>query len=259
MKEFFFGCGNGQSHAAIRQHPTPVNVMVNYASKVRYFPTSNVRLRFVDSGGYSFFHKDGVFDDRIDKYLKFVERHKADFFANRDYPCEPELLKRRDTTTFQNQILTLKNQIDIETFIENEYPELFKHFVAILQGWVLEDYLFMADYLNDHGLLTDVVGIGSVCRRFSDKEIKHIILGINEQFPVLNLHGFGIKFNVLWDGEVWDALYSADSVAYQYGLGKSWMGELSKVEYVSTRLMEWCQKLKDLEKYHSYNQSKSER
>jgi len=249
MKEFYFGCGNGTTHIAMRQSSRPVNVMVNYASKVRHFPTQNVAMRFVDSGGYSFFHKDLVFD-KLDKYLKFVARHHADWFASRDYPCEPELLKRRHSSTFSNQLMTLNQQVDIETHIENEYPELFKHFVAVLQGWALDDYIFMADYLNDHGLLTDLVGVGSVCRRHSENEIKKIILGIKTQFPIVKLHGFGVKFTVLENKETWDALHSADSVAYQYALGKGWMGELSKVEYVSNKIDEWQQKLKDLEELH---------
>ena len=257
MKAFYFGCGNGESHFAIRNADRPINVMVNYASKVRYFPTANVALRFVDSGGYSFFHRDGVFDQRLDKYLKFVRRHNADYFANRDYPCEPELLKKRGSTTLQNQALTLHNQVELEIFIEDEYPDLFNRFVAVLQGWTLDDYIFMADFLNDRGLLTDLVGIGSVCRRNATSELKSIILGLKEQFPVLNFHGFGIKFDVLKDAEVWDALYSADSMAYQFGLGQSWMRELlaglSKSDYVLMKLNEWLSKLQDLEKLHHIN------
>lgn len=235
MKEFYFGCGNGETHQAIRNARAPINVMVNYASKVRYFPTANVNLRFVDSGGYSFFHKDGVFDERIDKYLKFVKRHNADHFANRDYPCEPDLVERRGSTILQNQLMTLHNQVELETYITDEYPELFNRFVAVLQGWTLDDYLFMADYLNDHGLLTDLVGIGSVCRRNATVDIKEIILGIKSQFPIIDLHGFGIKFDVLRDIEIWDSLYSADSMAFQYGLGMKRLGDVSKNEWVSSR------------------------
>jgi len=249
MKELFLGCCDGSTYRALRTLPHPINVMVNYSSKVRSYP-QNTRLRFLDSGGFSYFFKAIEFDNRIDKYVNFVLKHNVDLFANRDYPCEPELLKKRHSTVLQNQMRTLDNQIKIERHINYHHPELFNRFVAVLQGWEPDDYIFMADTLNDHGLLTDLVGIGSVCRRNSNKAIKDVIMTIHEQFPCLKLHGFGIKFGLLKDADVWEALHSVDSQAFRYNISA---GPIPQWIRIQRRIENWLGLYGELDKEHREN------
>lgn len=222
MERFFFGVVNGSGKKALESLNRPVDAMINYASKYRT-PPKNTRWLFIDSGGFSFFFRLSDFPDPHGKYLEFVLRrlgkYKNVLFANRDYPCEPEVRKKWGRTVRDNQMKTIENQIEIQNLIDDQYPELKDHFVAVLQGWTLDDYLWMLDYMREHGLLTGVLGLGTMCRRGQEKQIRRYILAIRENTPKkVGLHAFGVKFTVLKYPDVREALFSADSNAYQYGI-----------------------------------------
>ena len=222
---FFFGVANGSGKKALEQYmPRKLDVMINYAAKYRT-PPKNTLWLFIDSGGFSFFYRMQEYPDPHERYLEFVLRRLKSgrfenvLFANRDYPCEPEVRKKWGRTVRENQMKTIENQIAIQDLIDDQYPELKKHFVAVLQGWGLDDYLWMLDYMKEHGLLTDLIGLGTMCRRGQETQIRRYILAIREATPKrVGLHAFGVKFGVLRYPDVREALYSADSLAYQYGV-----------------------------------------
>lgn len=225
MERFFFGVANGSGKKALEQLGRPVDVMINYASKYRTAP-KNTRWLFIDSGGFSFFFRLSDFPDGHDKYLEFVrrrlDRYENVLFANRDYPCEPEVRKKWGRTVRDNQMKTIQNQIEIMDLIDDQYPELKGHFVAVLQGWDLDDYLWHLDYMKEHGLLTEYLGLGTMCRRGQEKQIRRYILAIRQNAPKwVKLHAFGVKFGVLKYPDVREALYSADSNAYQYLISRN--------------------------------------
>ena len=252
MELFFFGVGEGSSRKAIESFaPRRFNVMVNYASAVRPIPKNRDKL-FIDSGGYSFFFKLREYPDPHEKYLEFVLKKNADFFANRDYPCEPEVLRQTGRTVRENQLKTIENQIAIQDLINDQYPELKNRFVAVLQGWTIEEYLHMLDEMKSQGLLTKLIGIGSVCRRGQEKQIRKIITTLRVELPRKHgLHAFGVKFSVLRYKDVWDALYSADSLAYRYHIRKNWQEGISIQEQIERVLSKWVSRLDNLEKMHS--------
>jgi len=224
---FFFGVGDGSAKKAFESlAPRKFNVMINYASRVRT-PPRNTSWLFIDSGGFSFFYRMQEYPDPHERYLEFVLRQLNSgrfenvLFANRDYPCEPEVRKKWGRTVRENQMKTIENQIVIQNLIDDQYPELKKHFVAVLQGWALDDYLWMLDYMKEHGLLTELLGLGTMCRRGQEPQIRRYILAIREATPRrVKLHAFGVKFGVLRYPDVREALYSADSLAYRYGIDR---------------------------------------
>ncbi|WP_048149010.1 deazapurine DNA modification protein DpdA family protein [Palaeococcus ferrophilus] len=248
---FFFGVGEGSSRKAIESFaPRKFNVMINYASAVKPVP-KNVNKLFIDSGGYSFFFKLREYPDPHEKYLEFVLKKNADFFANRDYPCEPEVLRQTCRTVMENQLKTIENQIAIQDLIEDQYPELKDRFVAVVQGWTLDDYLRMLDEMKSQGLLTRLIGIGSVCRRGQEKQIRRIITALRAELPrKYGLHAFGVKFSALKYKDVWDALYSADSLAYRYGIDRV-KDPRPIPEQIKESLAKWISRLDALATTHS--------
>ena len=242
---FFFGCAEGSAKMAFEELPYKFNIMVNYATKYRAIP-KNRDLLFIDSGGYSFFFKNMDYSDPHIKYLQYVLNKGADFFANRDYPCEPELIRKNNTTVRENQIRTINNQIQIMDLIDSYFPELRDKFVAVIQGWEIDEYLWMLDYMKDHGLLTDLIGIGSVCRRNQDRQIRKIITTIRDNLPKkYKLHAFGVKMGVLKYKDVWDSLYSCDSLAYRYFIRKK-----DNVT-IKDRIIKWVYMLNELQEKHN--------
>ena len=248
---FFFGVGEGSSKLAIESlAPRRFNIMINYAAKARPIPKNTDRL-FVDSGGFSFFYKMREYPDSHLNYLRFVYRVKADFFANRDYPCEPQVRARWGVTARENQLRTIENQVKIMDLLDDYYPKLKPRFVAVLQGWTLDDYLWMLDYMKEHGLLTELIGLGTMCRRGQEKQIRDYIIAIRKELSrKYKLHGFGIKFSVLEYKEVWDALYSADSLAYRYGIDRVKDPRPIK-EQIREQLLKWIANFEYLANVHS--------
>jgi len=86
--------------------------------------------------------------------------------------------------------------------------------MVVIQGWEREDYLDCIRKLNNHGCITEYMGIGSVCREEKDKKLKEIILTCRAALPNVKLHAFGIKKTMLRDREVVEALDSSDSFAW---------------------------------------------
>jgi len=246
VDEFYFGCGDGSTKKAL-EIVGPMNVIINYASKIHTSPKNRLKL-FVDSGGFSFFFKLKDYPTSHRKYLEFVLKKNADFFANRDYPCEPELLKRWGRTVKENQTLTIKNQIRILELIEKEFYMLKDRFVTVIQGWKVEEYLDMLDRMKELGLLTKRIAIGSVCRRGQTQEIRKIITEIRKNLPrKYELHAFGVKFDVLEYKDVWDALTSADSMAFRFMIVNNgtpiWLQVKEKIE-------SWNKRLEQLRRKH---------
>lgn len=130
-----------------------------------------------------------------------------DFIAIQDWPCEPSVRARTGMTVRQHQDLTLESFGMLIGEIEH-LPWL-----PVLQGWELEEYLEHFEMYRAAGVdLADgrLVGIGSVCRRGSQKGIARIIRGLA---PLgIRMHAFGLSINGL--REVGHLLASSDSTAW---------------------------------------------
>lgn len=218
---FFWGAASGSAQKALRKMEES-HVMVSYATK------NNGRIgpedvHFVDCGGApdSFIQGDyaetGDYVTENSKYLDYVESVNADLWSLRDYPCEEEVLETHGRSIKEHQDMTLNRHRELldaaaERGIRSQ-P------VSILQGQTINDYLTHLDSLRDAGVLTDYVGIGSVCRRNKEEEIKQIITAVRDALsPSRSLHAFGVKASVLKKRGVVDALSSVDSCAWDYGV-----------------------------------------
>lgn len=209
---FYFGAASGSSRKALRQLEEP-NVMLNYATKNNR-PWDGIDRLFIDSGGYSFMKGMGEYETSDETYLAFVREHAPELFAYRDYPCEPEILAEHGRTVEDHQQRTLARHIRLADLVDEKPPD--SRPVAVLQGWTIDDYLRCIDRFEAHGVLTDYVGIGSVCRRNREAEIRRIILAVADALPSgTDLHAFGVKGSVLQYADVRSALASADSQSYE--------------------------------------------
>lgn len=210
---FYFGATNGQTKGALKRLEEP-NVMINYASYSGSIWESVENL-FIDSGGYSFIKGMGEYQTTHEAYLDWISQVSPDLFALRDYPCEPDVLAEHDRTVEEHQAMTTQDHRELMDLIEDSAIEAQP--VSVVQGRSIQEYLEHLDELRDNGLLTDVLGVGSVCGRHATKEIKPIIKAIDNNTPDrVSLHGFGIKIPSLQEPDIFHRLNSADSMAYSY-------------------------------------------
>lgn len=218
---FYYGAASGSAQKALRKMEVEP-VMVSYRTK------NNGRIgpeneHFVDCGGApdSFLDgalaKTGDYVTSDDTYLDYIIDVNATYWSLRDYPCEPGVLDQHDRTVADHQEMTIDRH---RSLLEKaSVRSISGQPVSILQGWTVDDYLHHLDMHRDAGTLTDYVGIGSVCRRHAVDEITTIIRRIREALPVRHeLHAFGVKLPVLESPGMLNALTSADSTAYDYGL-----------------------------------------
>lgn len=218
---FYYGCASGSSRKALRKMEES-HVMVSYATK-NNGSLGTESVHFTDCGGAPDSFKDGDMAETgdyvtsDDAYLDYVTETGADLWSLRDYPCESDVLETHDRAVADHQRMTIdrhRSLIDLaaDRGIDGQ-P------VAVVQGWTVDDYLEHIDAHREAGTLTDYVGIGSICRRNADDEIQDIILAVRDALPArCRIHAFGVKLPVLEKSGVLDALASADSCAYDYGL-----------------------------------------
>lgn len=219
---FYAGAASGQQRSALRRLE-PEAVMISYASAVNTRIPGDYEL-FVDSGGYHHMvNGTGEYERGDSMYLAYLDDIEADLWAVRDYPCEPDLLAELGRTVEEHQRRTTeKHSTLIPVAEQHDIPG---RPVSVIQGWSIDDYLEHIDELRDRDLLTDYVGIGSVCRRHQDREIANIILRVRDALPArVDLHAFGVKGSVLRFREVVDALTSADSAAYDWAVSRGHRG-----------------------------------
>lgn len=218
---FYFGAASGSSRKALKKAEES-HVMVSYATKM------NGRIgaedvHFTDCGGAPDSFKDGDLAEKGDyvtpdaEYVEYVQDVDADLWTLRDYPCEDEVLQQHDRTVAEHQGMTTERHRSLLNLAEDAGVD--GQPVSVLQGQTLDEYLSHYDQMRDAGVLTDYVGIGSVCRRHAEDEIQKIVTGIRDELPErYRLHAFGVKIPVLEKPGVLNALSSADSCAYDYGL-----------------------------------------
>jgi hypothetical protein len=209
---FYFGAASGSSRKALRELHEP-NVMLNYATKNNR-PWDGIDRLFIDSGGYSFMKGKGEYGTTDSEYLDFIEDHEPHLYALRDYPCEPDVLDEHGRTVRDHQRLTTERHVSLLSKLQGR--DIPGQPLSVIQGWTRSDYLTHIDELRENDALTDYVGIGSVCRRNQEAEIRRIILAVRDAVPTeTDLHAFGVKGSVLRYPDVRRALSSADSQSYE--------------------------------------------
>lgn len=206
----YFGSASGSGHKALRLMEEP-HVMLSATTAVNY-TWDGIGELFVDSGGYSLMKRTGEHLP-TDEYLDVVESKGADLFGVQDYPCEPDILAEYGRSVREHQAMT--NERTAEAIVRAEERGMDAQPVAVVQGWERDDYVRHVEQLMDEGLLTDRLGIGSVCRRGQVDEIRGIIRAVDEATPSdTELHAFGVKNTIMSYPETRERLASVDSTAW---------------------------------------------
>lgn len=226
--EFFAGAASGSSRlmAAWAQEqfggaPRPDRIMVNYQTMNNTPDRRWERYElFYDPGAYSLFapeHCGG--QDRDDypqtaaEYLRFVRENGGDRYAWQDYVCEPEVRETRGWTVEDAQEKTTEAHIECADAHDDLGIDATP--VAVVQGWTPEDYARHAQSLVDHGLVTERMGIGTVCGRSSAEEVRNVIAAVRRVLPDVELHAFGLDKKAYIPAII-DELASTDTLAYCY-------------------------------------------
>lgn len=210
---FYYGCASGSSRKALRQLEEP-NVFISHATQNNK-PWDGIENLFVDSGGAPKTMKawGGKYPTTDYEYINYVNEYEPKYFALRDYPCEPDLLREINTTVKEHQRKTLQRHLGLIDMYEK--IDISSEPVAVIQGYKIGEYLRFIEMLEDHDLLLPYVGIGSVCGRSAKNEIRSIVKTIRRQLPDRKIHGFGVSRDGLKVLSIYRDLDSADSQAYE--------------------------------------------
>ena len=235
--EFYYTVASGGSRKALREAQRddtvvahsreidlsvvepPESVMVSHATQMNEpWPGPSW---FIDSGGYSTLDATGEYDESVRDYMEFIAHHEdrdgveIDRYALRDWACERELLRDTDRSVRLHQNWTIRDHVECLELAEELGIEADP--VAVVQGNTIDEYLRHIDYYRDYGLLTDHLGIGSICKRKDVEEIRSLIGQIRDAVPSrVTLHGFGVTQNILHHSDVVSALDSVDTAAWGY-------------------------------------------
>ena len=194
----------------------------------------------MDSGAFAVILKYGKYPFTPEEYTLGIWKWQPDIAWTMDYPCEPSVQKKGNYNSRTAQEMTMENQIRLLNL--NAGTQM------VVQGWTINDYLENIDRIKDHGLLTEHLGIGSVCRRGQNKEIARIVRAIHNSVPSwVKLHGFGIKVSALKETDARFLLHSADSESWDYerryddwlkggNNGKTWKDKVPNLESYVTKI-----------------------
>jgi hypothetical protein len=167
----------------------------------------------MDSAGFTELSDFGKYTFDINEYLTCIKRFNPDHFVNMDWMCEPSVLEKTGKSVQYHINKTVKNYSQmVQLMTETEI----KKCIPVIQGFKIADYLQCIKQYEKEGLVVPYMGIGSICRRNSNREIAKILTIIKTTLPDIKLHGFGVKKSVL--NIIPDTLlYSIDTAAYMYG------------------------------------------
>ncbi len=221
IKHFYWGIAAWRDRTVMREFKIP-NIFISVVNLERY-PLKSLSFAeriFVDSGGFQFFTRFNEYPYSPKDYLELISSD-ADIvtrFASMDYPCEPELLEKRGVTVKENIERTVELAVETHQLIERAYPYLKEKFTPVIQGWRLKDYLSCIRLYKEHGILDeyDYFGVGSVCRRHSEKEVARIVSAIYRRLNGPKLHAFGTKISNLRERKFVHSVYSADTSAWNF-------------------------------------------
>ncbi len=169
----------------------------------------------LDSGAFTTIALHGGYpkDRSVEAYAAQVNRWRT--CGNlmkavaQDYMCESWMLERTGMDIPRHQELTIYRYVGLRRLCGGII-------MPCIQGQVPGDYV---EHLRMYGQILEPgewVGVGSVCKRKNDSAIREVLRAIKGERPDLRLHGFGLKLTALRCAEVWDTLYSADSMAWSY-------------------------------------------
>lgn len=160
----------------------------------------------IDSGGFNALnHGYKRIPWSIEQYHSWLSSLNVEFewAAAIDYACE----RRFDDILSKQE----RMEMTLENILSHYNLNPGYKVLPVLQGRSLSDYLWFYEQLQDYGIPTDYVGLGTVCRLNSQKKIKRIEQGLRANTDIQKIHGFGIKINAFKYGATFE---TADSNAW---------------------------------------------
>lgn len=113
-----------------------------------------------------------------------------------DWMCEDHILAKTGLTVGEHQDRTVANYLELTARWYEHFRTLGRSkFVPTLQGDEPWQYVACIEKYRRAGvdLLAGPVGVGSLCRRQSTREIVAIINAIVAAVPGINIHAYGVK------------------------------------------------------------------
>jgi len=147
----------------------------------------------------------------LEEYHEWLSQHSDEFewATVMDYACE----ERFDTLWSYTDRMNATLDATIAQFNLLDDSNADFKLLPVLQGRDVDEYVWFYEQLEDHGIPTDHLGLGTVCRMSSEKRIVEFEQKIRERTDVERLHGFGVKIEAFKHGGTFD---SADSQAWVY-------------------------------------------
>lgn len=165
----------------------------------------------VDSGGYNVQSNYGGYSWTVEEYHQWLQAQsdKFNWAACMDLACE-----RRFDHLYPNMPVHERLFNTVENTIEHFNLDPDYDLRPVLQGRSVRQYILSYELLRDHGIPVENVGLGTVCRISSMKDIVETERAVREACPKIEtLHGFGVKIDAFKYGATFD---SADSQAWVY-------------------------------------------
>jgi len=176
----------------------------------RWFPKGEF---FLDSGGFSFFHKEGTYPFTPDQYISYINTVKPSLFATMDYPCEPNV----NRSILKSNIERIEATVDYGVYLWKNRDKINSQPVVVIQGYSLREYEYCYSLYQKNGVSANYWAFGSMCRRWNDTEIRYYIRFFRRMVgKSVKIHIFGLKISSL-NCEVIKLIDSIDTMAWAYG------------------------------------------
>lgn len=205
------------------------------------FPAGAVTA--ADSGGYVAATKwGGKYPYTPAQYVEWLAKWKPQWAATMDYCCEQPLTggDRRKIRHRQKQTTKLA------WLFWNKYRGYDWQWVPTVQGWDTEDYIHHAQELKP--LIEEMrqgygesfrVGIGTLCARTSNSQIKEIAEAVSGVLPGIKFHLWGVKQDAAPVLKNLPQVVSSDSAAWDGMAGsrcrrvweEEYKGKITQAEY----------------------------
>jgi len=176
----------------LERFPFPLFVSRRRLEKRKTLPRADVDWA-CDSGGFSELSMYGAWQITEREYCKQIKRYvdeigRLAWAAPMDWMCEPFMLKQTGLTTREHQKRSINNYLSLKQLA----PDL--PFIPVLQGWTVADYQRHVEMYDkyDVDLATQIVGVGSICRRQATADCTRILHTLYTS-GVGQIHAFGIK------------------------------------------------------------------
>jgi len=221
MEHFYFVADWGAKH-----YLTVPNVMISAGStwhpKSNKFSLSRTNLPpdttkrvFLDSGGFSLMSRYPDYPFSLEEYIDLAYHIKKKYplteIATLDYPCEAEIDRTQLHTNQERMEKTVERAVECIDY-DGSLP-----WVPVIQGYTLGEYYECIDMFDAAGIDEDYYAIGSVCsRKGHPLKIRRLITKVKKRMGDDRLHAFGLSLIYLKDSQIFHAIHSSDSAAWNY-------------------------------------------